>query len=217
MKKSMMILLILQSVLFSSSPDILAHKPVTKSDHSLVDNYMTGQISTPLHKFYAGGFRYIVDAEIDDFVDEARVYFKDLRSPTYQVYAKMSCVQGRCYASLPVSDAKLEVLEYFIAYRDRSNHLYKTSKLKSIKRDMLELPVWQRAHQDRPSEVYTEYPRVPSKLRGFRISFNINITSRLDVFGVKFGLYGLEDIKPIDDLLNADICNQCEKMQIDKL
>jgi len=200
-----------------SSAHVKAHKPVVKKEYHLIHNYRNSLIQLPSHKFYAGGYHFVVQAKIDDYIDEARIYFKDERSPSYNVYAKMNCIQNNCVASLPVSKPSLEVLEYFLVYKSKGKNLYKTSTLKSIKRDMLELPLWQRDHQDKGSKVYTEYAKPPKILLGFPSRLAINVIPRIDVFGVELGLYKLEEINIKDDFLNIDICNQCENLKKDRL
>ncbi len=133
----------------------------------------SADISSQEHEFYAGEVHFIVDAEIDDEIDEARVYFKDKRSTRYRVYAKMECTLGLCVTSLPMSKFDMSVLEYVIAYKDMDGNLYRSKKYSSIKRDLLALPKWQREDQDKKIELYSEDIKIARNIQGFSIESKI--------------------------------------------
>jgi len=169
------------------------------------------------HRYYAGGFHYIVHAHMNSQLEEARVYFKNIRAKTYEMYVKMDCEVGECYASLPVSTPELKALEYLVAYKTKEDEIYSSGTHESIKRDMLELPLWQRGYQDLNSDVYTEYEDTPTIIKGFKMDFEIYFTDIDDIFGTYLGLYELEDIQAPTNVFDKDVCSQCEMLELDEL
>lgn len=95
--------------------------------------------------------------------------------------------------------------------------MYASATRRSIKRDMLELPVWQRIGQDKQSPLYTEYAAAPKNLRGFYKNLNIDTIDPLDIFGVQFGLYSFADLHPVDKFLDSDVCAKCKVLQLDEI
>lgn len=175
-------------------------------------DYADINIKVQRHKFYVQNFHYIVSTNIDDSVHEARVYFRDKKSPKYQLYAQMECKQSVCHATLPISTPKLKSLRYLIVYQNAKGVLFKSKEYRSVKRDLILLPPWQKMFQEAPSKLYSEYKTVPTSVRGFDMNMEIEQTDPLDIFGVDIGLYTLEEIYPVPlNWVSPEMCERCEE------
>ena len=175
---------------------------------------LNAYISSDKHKFYAGGYSYIVEADIKADISDARVYFKDEHAEKYQLYVKMKCRKSHCYATLPISSEKLKVLEYFIVYKNTTKNVYRSKDYRSIKRDVLELSAWQKRHQNDKIDLYTEYEKVPKHIYGFELIPYIGLTALYNIYGIELNLYTFEELYP--PKINIDICNQCQKLGVGK-
>jgi hypothetical protein len=182
--------------------------PMDKESIDCVDS----TISSWGHKFYGGGFSFIVEATIDDTILDARVYFKNESSNTFAAYAKMHCTKGRCYTALPVSNPKLLVLEYIIVYKNLQNKLFTSRNYVSIKRDLIELPAWQKRHQKSEINLFTEYSKKPSYIPGFDITADLSSVNVSEIYGVKLGFYKLEDI--LSEKIDLNLYEQCQEINI---
>lgn len=160
-------------------------------------------LSVKKHKYFANGFNIIVDATIKD-ATEARVFFKDNKSPKYQLYVKMKCTADKCYGKLPLTMGDLLAMDYIVAFKNSAGELARSPKYTSIKRDLLFLPKWQKRYLDEKVVLYTEFDPIPKYIRGIGDKLDIKTTSEDNIWGIKLNLYdAVKENK-------CDCCDQCK-------
>jgi len=166
------------------------------------------------HKFFANGFNNIIEFSSKKEIAEARLYFKDSKSPLYQLYVKMNCNTKHCYAKLPLATADLLFLDYVILHKSNTGKLSKSKIQFMRKRDLLELPQWQKKYQNEKVVLYSELNDMPTRVRGFGNKLKIKPTINQDIWGIQAKLYKKEELdntftpKPEEEPLLEIITNR---------
>ena len=161
--------------------------------------FLTGCYKVPTtsvnkHTYFANGFNNIIEISSKTNINEARVYFKDSRSRLYQLYIDMKCDKNHCYAKLPLATSNLLFLDYVTVFKDKTGKLRKSKRFSIRKRDVLELPLWQKKYPNDKIVLHTELKIPPTYVRGFGKELKVKATTGKDIWGVDVKLYKEKDL-----------------------
>lgn len=159
------------------------------------------ELTTESNKYFANGFNVIVESNIND-ASEARVFFKDHKSPNYQLYVKMACNNNHCYAKLPLPKIDLLSFDYTLAYKDLTGVLHSSKIYTTTKRDLLIIPSWQKKYYKEKVQLYTELEEIPKYVRGIGDKLDIKATKKDDIWGKELNFYNKPKKKTGNCLIN---------------
>ena len=146
------------------------------------------------HTYFANGFHNIIEISSKTNISEARVYFKDSRSRLYQLYVDMKCDKNNCYAKLPLATSRLLFLDYVTVFKDSQGKIRRSKRLSIRKRDVLELPLWQKKYAKDTIVLRSELKIPPTQVRGFGKELKVKPTVGEDIWGVEVKLYKEKDL-----------------------
>lgn len=153
-------------------------------------------------------YRIYVDANIDDKnISEARLYFRNDYSPTYQVYSQMSCVETLCRGIVLAPQGNVGTIYYTVVYKNAKGVIGVSDEYQMHQRSQLALD--NQTKDKTPIELGTELKILP-KLVGYNDRYSIYKIKNQDKIGVLAGVIdkyeaGVVDTSVINARLYEDV------------